>query len=75
MRERHGYGQGVGGASLLRGSVSCEMTRCVWRPWLLNISERTAEDEVWNMDKSQVMMVLCVMLRRLSFILKTVEDC
>lgn len=42
---------------------------------MLNISECTAEDEVRNVDKSQVMTVLCVMLCRLSFILKAVEDC
>lgn len=42
---------------------------------MLNISERTAEDEVPIVDKSQVMTILCVMLRRLSFILKTVEVC
>ena len=29
---------------------------------MLNISECTAEDEVRNVDKSQVMTVLCVML-------------
>ena len=42
---------------------------------MFNISEHTTEDEVWNVDKSQVMTILCVMLRRLSFILKAVEDC
>ena len=53
----------------------CEMTHAVWRPWLVNVSERTAEDAVPIEDKSQVMTIFCVMLRRLSFILKAVEDC
>ena len=53
----------------------CEMTHVVWKPWLVNISECTAEDEVPIEDTSQVMTIFCVMLRRLSFILKAVEDC
>lgn len=57
------------------GMCVCEMTHVVWKPWLVNISERTAEDEVPIEDKSQVMTIFCVMLRRLSFILKAVEDC
>lgn len=75
MRERRGYGQGIGRTSLLRGGCVCEMTHAVWRPWLVNVSERTAEDAVPIEDKSQVMTIFCVMLRRLSFILKAVEDC
>lgn len=60
---------------IAQGGCVCEMTHAVWRPWLVNVSERTAEDAVPIEDKSQVMTIFCVMLRRLSFILKAVEDC
>lgn len=42
--------------------------------WLLNIYQHTKEDEVEKEDKNQIVKTLDVMLRRLNFILKAVEN-
>lgn len=42
--------------------------------WSSNIYQHTKEDEVEKEDKNQIMNTLDVMLRRLNFILKAVEN-
>lgn len=66
MRERFGCGQEAGGSSLFTGSVLYKMTHCVSGGLVVNIYQRTTEDEVRKVDKSQMVKILCVMLRRLS---------